>query len=35
MKQAFLATILALAPTCAIAARYELAPRPQTVAWGH
>ncbi|MGN6124227.1 MAG: acetamidase/formamidase family protein, partial [Sphingomonas oligoaromativorans] len=35
MKQALLATILALAPMPAIAARYELAATPQTVAWGH
>ena len=35
MKQALLATILALAPAPAIAARYELVPTPQTVAWGH
>jgi len=35
IKQALLATILALAPMPAIAARYELAPTPQTVAWRH
>ena len=35
MKHAILATILTLAQTPAIAARYELAPTPQSVAWGH
>lgn len=35
MKRAVLATIIALASTRAWAATFELAPTPQTVAWGH